>query len=419
MLQMLSLFYLFLEERQVIKLFKKLKVGKHANEYLVRIQPTDKVTGKRINWPVKYADNRKNAIKLERQMWAEYESGLNPNDGKVVFADDFKRYVKLRSKSISKVTLKSWQETARSVNSYFGKARIDQISTAMVNKYAHDYVAKHKATVSRSSNIAKRLIHLRNYFKSLEGKVIKENPVPENALKVFFKQSDFTVSQEWRIFTTDELVKIRKLIVHDLKHNPVEMNGSKLAILIESYTGMRVGELQALKFSNIVRDEDVLTFRINDSWSDLTKSFNGSLKARPKGYTRTLLPIPQDVIDLVRIYQARQKQFLVDHDLCNPLDLVFMNIHDYKKASNQEPITQKSINEMLRKICQQLDINSNGQRMSLYSFRHTVCTQLANTPKMSYPWAADKMGHSLQMFMKTYVGLSEDINKKMNELWVG
>ena len=74
---------------------------------------------------------------------------------------------------------------------------------------------------------------------------------------------------------------------------------------------------------------------------------------------------------------------------------------------------------MLQKVCQQLDVKSNKKRMSLYSFRHTICTQLANTPKMSYPWAADKMGHSLNMFMNTYVGLSDDINKAMANLWVG
>lgn len=398
-------------------MFKRVKEGKHANEYIVRIQPTDKITGKRINWPVKYTESRQEAIKLERQMWAEFEAGLNPAEGKAIFADDFQRYVDQRSRSISQVTFKAWQDTANSIRNYFGDAQVGKITSALINNYVHDYVSKHDTTVSKSSNIAKRLIHLRNYFKTIEGKAIKENPVPENALKVFFKQSDFSVSQEWRIFTDDELTQIRNLIITDLYHNPVEGNGSKLAILLESYTGMRVGELQALKFGNLMQEDGFWTFKISDSWSDVTKSFNGSLKARPKGYERTLLPIPIEIIDVVKNYQIKQQQFLIDYDLKNPLDLIFMNLHDYKKAKNTEPITQKSINEMLKKICRQLDINSNGQRMSLYSFRHTVCTQLANTPKMSYPWAADKMGHSLQMFMKTYVGLSEDINKKMNELW--
>lgn len=399
-------------------MIKKLTSGRNANKYLVRIQPTDQVTGKRICWPIKYTITRKEAIKAERQMWAEYESGLNPSDGKVVFASDFQRYVDQRAKSISIVTLKAWQETAKSVKDYFEKAKIDQISTAMISQYAHDYVQKHHSTVSKSSNVAKRLVHLRNYFKSLEGKVIKENPVPENALKLFFKHSDFTVAQEWRIFTKAELEKMRQSLIQDLQTNSVEMNGSKLAILLESYTGMRVGELQALKFSNIVQADNYWTFKINDSWSDLAKSFNGSLKARPKGECRTLLPIPESVINLVKHYQTEQNEFLAEHSLTNPLDLIFLNLHDYKKANNKEPITQRSINQMLQKICQQLVVESGGKRMSLYSFRHTICTQLANTPKISYPWAAKKMGHSLNMFMNTYVGLSDDINVQMNQLWV-
>lgn len=399
-------------------MIKKVKTGKYKDRYQVRIQPTDSITGKRISWTVQYADTEKEAKKIERQMWAEYESGLNPSDGKVVFAVDFQRYVNQRAKSLSPVTLKAWQETANSVKDYFCKAPISKITTPLISQYAHDYVEKHHATVSNSSNIAKRLVHLRNYFKSLEGKIVKENPVPERALKLFFKQSDFTVSQEWRIFTKAELETMRQSLIRDLINNSVELNGSKLAILIESYTGMRVGELQALKFSDIVQKDNYYTFRIRDSWSDLSKSFNGSLKARPKGESRTLLPMPKDVINLVKEYQTKQNEFLAEHSLTNPLGLIFLNLHDYKKASNKEPIMQRSINQMLQKICHQSDIESYDKRMSLYSFRHTICTQLANTPKMSYPWAADKMGHSLNMFMNTYVGLSDDINKAMANLWV-
>lgn len=105
------------------------------------------------------------------------------------------------------------------------------------------------------------------------------------------------------------------------------------------------------------------------------------------------------------------------HKTSNPENLIFLNLHDYKAASNKVPITQRSMNLMLKKICTELSISSDN-KISLYSFRHTVCTKLANKPGISYPWAADRMGHSLEMFMKTYVKTDEDIYDKMMKKWL-
>lgn len=398
-------------------MIKKINDGKHKGQWLVRIQPRDKITGKKKTSPRHYVSSKREAVLLEKTLWSDYESGLDIGTNNAIFAEEFQKYVNKRANRISPVTLNSWQGSATAFKKYFGNAKVNQITTAMVSKYAHDYVKKHHATVSKSSAIAKQLIHMRNFFKSIEGKTIKDNPVPEAALKVFFRQSDFSVKQEWYIFTADELKQIRNLIVTDLQQNNIANSGSKLAILVESYTGMRVGELQALRFKNIVFEDNVWTLRIDNSWSDLTKDFTGALKARPQGYSRAVVPMPESLIRLLKMYQVKQTKFLKEHDCDNPLGLVFMNLHDYKSASNNIPLNQHSINEMLKNICKRLKIVSNGKLLSVYSFRHTICTNLANTPKMSYPWAAERMGHSLQMFMKTYVGVDPDMNKQMNAIW--
>lgn len=176
-------------------MIKKITTGKHKGEWLIRIQPRDKATGKRKVLPRRYADNKRKAVLIENQMWLDFENGVDVNLGKAVFADEFQKYVNNRSKSISPVTLKTWQDSANAFKEYFGNAKINQVSTEMVEAYAHDYVQKHNVVVSNSSNIAKRLVQMRNFFSSLVGKVIKENPVPEKALKLFLNRVTFQLSK--------------------------------------------------------------------------------------------------------------------------------------------------------------------------------------------------------------------------------
>lgn len=399
-------------------MIKEVEKGKHKGEYRVRIQPRDKVTGKQISWPLQYAKTKKEAIQIERKMWAEFEDGLNFGEASAIFADSFQKYVNERAKTISPVTLKAWQASADSIKEYFGKAKISQVTPALISKYAHYYVEKHHTTVRSSATIAKILVHLRNYFKTIEGKAIKTNPVPEKALKVFFRQSEFSIPSEWYIFSKEEMNEIQNLLFNDLKRSAFIGSGSKLALLIASYTGMRTGELQALRFSNLVHEKNGWTFKINDSWSDHAKSFNGALKARPKGASRTVLPIPDELAKLIQNYQIGQENFLKVHNLKNKSNLIFLSTQNYKATYDCIPLNQHSLNDMLKKVFNRLGIESKDKLLSVYCFRHTICTQLANIPGISYPWAADKMGHSLEMFMKTYVGIDKSINSKMEKLWL-
>lgn len=399
-------------------MIKKMTTGRHKGEYQVRIQPINKITGKRENWPVDYASNRSTAKALERQMWADYEEGMQLADGNAVFAEEFRKYINRKKNTISPVTYRDWNNSANEFEKYFKNTKIKDVSERLVEQFARDFIRKHKATVGRATVIDHRLTHMRSFFNELIGKVVKENPVPEQYLDKFFRKNEFSVRKQRYLFTNSELELIKKQIQGALNHTTIDKWGTRLALWIDLETGMRPGEIQALKFNNLITEDGYTTFKINDSWSDYARKFNGTLKARPKGYSRCCLPISQELIDFIDTYKKEQKKFLKYHGLTNPKGLIFLNLHDYKTCANNIPITQKSMNEMLKKICGKLNISVNGSQLSMYSFRHTLCTKLANKPGISYPWAAERMGNSLSIFMRVYVKADRDVNQKMMDNWM-
>lgn len=401
----------------MILMINKMKTGKHAGQFQVRIQPINKITGKRESWPVDYAKTKRAAKAMERKMWADYENGLQLAASNDSFVHSLSRYIDSRKGTISEVTQNDWDYTLRVCRHYFGNAQIRDINQNVMRQFAYEFVNDHHSTVSKNSVITRRLTHIRGFFKSLEGKVIKENPVPEKFLERFFQKKDIVIPKQTYLFSDDELKAIKALIQSELLKSDIRNKVSKLAIWIELETGMRPEELQALRYTDLTSKNDHSVFRIHDSWSDKFHHFNGALKSRSQGEFRYCLPLSPELADSISKYSKDQQKFLAIHHISNPEHLILLNIHDYKSAVNCYPICQRSMNLMVKQICNDLEIKSNKNRISMYSFRHTICTKLANEPRMSYPWAAARMGHSVEMFMNKYVSVDADVDYKMDEIW--
>ena len=319
-------------------MIKKILKGEYKGLWSVRIQPT--VNGKRTSI-TKRAKTKLEAQKLEIDLkvkYAGYKNGLPSITDESEFLVEYTKYVEKKAQSITATTNRSWSYSLTLLNEYLKKEnetdiQLKDIDQHFFNDFAHWYIKNHpKASVKKSTVIDVTLAHFRAFFTFLLDKaVLNVNPIPRGYLKLFFKQSDFSTGRKWHLFSKDEVAALRKELLKEYKSSTVANSVSKLALLVDTYLGLRPEELQVLKFDQLVKYEGSYTFKIDNSWSEKDKKPNGSLKDRPKGAYRYCLPIKNnEIIDLIKDFQIKQKKYLDEYGLKNTSGYIFLNLHNYK-----------------------------------------------------------------------------------------
>ncbi|WEV39783.1 tyrosine-type recombinase/integrase [Lactobacillus sp. ESL0681] len=354
-------------------------------------------------------------------MWAEFEEDSSVFDSKssISFAQSLLDYCEEEHSAgrWSLSTYGDWKYTCRLVCKYFGETRIKDITELKIRAFSRNYIETHKAKVSKHSTIDRRLQHFRQYFSVLkEQGIVKINPVPKNPLRKFFRIEEFSVISEKYVFSSEEVIKIKQEIFCELKKLQVDFWVSRLAVLIALETGMRSQELQAIKWQQLVKEGDYPEFEINDAWNEKLHRLNGHLKSRPHGFYRKTLPLSEDLYNLLLCYKSSQDKILNNKGIVNGNNFILLNVRDYRRAEQGMPIVQTSMNEIIKKIAKKVGVQATSKEINMYTCRHTIATKLGNTPGMSYPWAASRLGHTTEMFLKTYVHVARDQSQYMMKL---
>ncbi|WP_127345495.1 phage integrase SAM-like domain-containing protein [Lactobacillus amylolyticus] len=409
-------------------MIKKILKGEYKGLWSVRIQPT--INGKRMRI-TKRAKTRLEAQKLEIDLkvkYAGYKNGLPSITDESNFLDEYTKYVEKKAQSITATTNRSWSYSLTLLNEYLKKKneldiQLKDIDQHFFNDFAHWYIKDHpKASVKKSTVIDVSLAHFRTFFTFLLDKaVLNVNPIPRGYLKLFFKQSDFSTGRKWHLFSKDEVDALRKELLKEYEVSTVANSVSKLALLVDTYLGLRPEELQVLKFDQLVKYEGSYTFKIDNSWSEKEKKPNGSLKDRPKGAYRYSLPIKNNkIIDLIKEFQIKQKKYLNEYGLKNTSGYIFLNLHNYRSISsnNQLPVTQASLNDMLKAACSKSRIEKQKNSvLALYSLRVYLSSLLGNDNRISNMYACQRMGNTIQVFLSTYVKENRESYKQNSRLW--
>lgn len=398
----------------------KITTGKSKGQYRVRIQPINPITKKVVKVPSRKALTRTEAVKLERIMWSEFQSNklVQNEQSEKGFATELASYVKDEFKAgrWSQTTYMDWLYTSRLVNKFFGKAKLKDIDTAMIRKFARHYIDTHDATVGRHTTIDRRLQHLRTYFSGLVEDGWVKNPVPKNPLRAFFRYDEFSIPKTKYTFSDEEVSAIKAELQHELLRTNTRFWTSKLAILVGIETGMRPQEIQALRWDELIIDGSYFVFKIDDAWNDKTHQLNHHLKGRPRGYSRKTVSVSASTVELLKTFHKKQKDYLANKGMLNSNNFIMLNLTNQQLTKLGYPINQRSMNDLLKKVAKKVGVNNGDKQVTMYTCRHTVATKLANTPGMKYPWAANRLGHSVDMFLRTYVHVNQDKDEEMLDL---
>ena len=397
-----------------------VKEGKNEGKYRVRVQPVDPITGERYSLPVQYASSQKEAEKIEQRLWGKSADGNDRVTAGKQFIKLFDEYVEegYRGGKWSVGTYKAWKYSSDIFHEYFPKAKMKDMSQQRIREFARKFVTDRNLSVNANSVVVRRLTHMRSFLGQYVGSVYRINPVPERALNQFFRIDEMTEERQRYVLSDSEINALVTEIELGLNFREPYRCISRLAIYVDLLTGMRPQEVQALTWDSLIEQNGEYLFRLSDSWNEHEYKLNGHLKARKRGATRITLPISPKLKGYLDEFKVSQEKYLRERGITNRQNFIFLNLNDYKKCSMGYPVTQTSLNQMLRHLGNKIGLSIGNRTWTMYSLRHTVATKLGGTPGMSYPWAAERMGHTLAEFTRTYVHSDRDMDTRMTKLWL-
>lgn len=170
----------------------------------------------------------------------------------------------------------------------------------------------------------------------------------------------------------------------DVLLKSLKTNKFYIVAFIAANTGMRLGEVLGLTWNDL--DEINLTLNVNKQWkvSKDKKSNFGALKSKN---SNRVIPISPNTLKELKIYKKNNPT-----DICN-------RVAPFNHAS-----IDKYLNPKLRQLA----------GISMHELRHTYATMLISSG-IDFKTAAQILGHTVEMTMKTYSHVNDDMMKKASE----
>lgn len=363
-------------------------IGKYKNGWRSRIMIGYNEDGKPIRKEF-FGKTRKEVQNKLDEYKNQLNNGIIPSDDKITLSEWYYTWLwDFRKKDLKPKSFQRYECIYRNYvdNTELGKIKLVDLRALHLQKYYNKLMEVNNKPASTIKSINTKL-------KTCLTEAEKQGYIQKNWCKLVTLPKDNNV-KEINILTQEEQNRFIKAI----ENHPLEV-----LFLLDLGTGLRLGELLGLKWSDInFKEENLKVNRTIQRITEIDKSGNRTSKIieqtpKTKNAIRTI-PIPHDIFLKLKVHKKKQlEEKLLAGELYYDNDYVFCNELGY-------PMDDKKPGRNLKSILKKLDI----EPIKFHALRHTYATRLFEA-NVNPKTVQVLMGHyDISMTMDIYTHVMEN-----------
>lgn len=356
---------------------------------------TDPITRKEIKKSKSGFLTQKDAKLAAALFERQFHNGEYIQPSKIIFTDlcnDWERHYGQDAKESS---LRARRIALKHIINEFGQTPIQKITKKayqdVIDKLSTQFSTNYISSIHTSTNMVFEYAHTLNLIKELPTKGIK---LPKKKKTVSDLENDNSINEKF--LEKEELEEFLTIAKNE------GLESDLLAFTILAYTGLRIGEMVALKWSDIDFDEH--TLRVIKTYYNPT---NNKLKytlltPKTEGSIRTITIDPL-LVNMLKLHKQQQEKIITDNK-------PFYKDNDFIFSTNEGyPKTIKHLSIRMQRLLKKTSIQ---KQVTPHSFRHTH-TSLLIEANVHIKEIQERLGHSdINTTMDIYAHMTKNIKKE-------
>ncbi|MRX56716.1 tyrosine-type recombinase/integrase [Bacillus idriensis] len=341
----------------------------------------------------KKSDARDAALKIEHQI----ANGLYTNESNISFQMFAQDWIKSYALSAKVSSVRARNKEMNHFIAEWGKYPLKQINKKMYQEKLLELSTKYSPNYLSGIHACGRMI----FRHAVNLGYISQNPTEHAQLPKRQKKVEEIESQEevFKFLEKEELAHFLRLAAKE----GLEMDHLLFTTL--SYTGLRIGELLALKWSDFDREKG--TLRVTKTLYNPNNNFRNYELLTPKttGSIRTLR-IDEGLVKMLKRHEIHQKEIkMKNRNMYRDNHFIFARDDGY-------PQLRKVFEVRLKRLLKKAGITKN---ITPHSFRHTH-TSLLIEAGVGIKEIQQRLGHTdINTTMNIYAHMTADMEEKASQ----